>query len=105
MHAGLQSDVTLLSQPWFGRVMPIASLGVGVLHSNVDAVHEMSGAVLSPVPLGTRSTTSVTLTPAAGLKLALWRDFGLRVDARDLVTFRDGTRHNWQLTAGLSFPF
>jgi hypothetical protein len=104
-HAGLQGDVTLLSQPWFGRLMPIASLGAGVLHSNVDAVNEMSGAVLSPVPLGTRSTTSFTLSPAAGLKLALWREFGLRADARDLVTFRDGTRHNWQLAAGLSFPF
>jgi hypothetical protein len=105
LHAGLQGDVTLLSQPWFGRLMPIASLGAGVLHSNVDAVKDMPGAVLSPVPVRTRSTTSFALTPAAGLKLALWREFGLRTDARDLVTFRDGTRHNWQITAGLSFPF
>jgi hypothetical protein len=105
LHAGLQGDVTLVSQPWFGRLMPIASLGAGVLHASIDEVNQTPWAVLSPVPLGKRSMTTFTLTPAAGLKLALWREFGLRTDARDLVTFRDGTHHNWQLTAGLSFPF
>ena len=102
LHAGLQGDMTLVSQPWYGRLTPIASLGAGVLHTNVD---ETLRAASSGVPIGVRSTTAFTLTPAAGVKLGLWRQIGLRADARDLVTFRDGPRHNWQFTAGLSFPF
>jgi hypothetical protein len=45
------------------------------------------------------------VTPAAGMAFEFWRDIGLRADVRYLVTFRDATRHNWQFTAGLSFPF
>lgn len=101
-HAGLQGDLTLVSQPWFGRLTPVVSLGAGVLRSDVS---DEQNAGSSEVPLGMRSTTTFALTPAAGLKVGLWRPIGLRGDVRDLVTFRNGTRHNWQFTAGLSFPF
>ena len=118
LHAGVQSDLLLVSQPWFGRVTPIASLGAGVLHANGDdplvatatrvaqRARSMTTLALAPVAgISARSSTTFALSPAAGAKVALWREFGLRADARDLLTFRGGARHNLQLTAGLSFPF
>ena len=118
LHAGVQSDLMLVPRPWFGRVTPIASLGAGVLHANVDdglaatssriaqRVRSMTPLALAPVAgINARSSTTFALSPAAGAKLALWRELGVRGDVRDLVTFRGGTRHHLQLTAGLSFPF
>ncbi len=118
LHAGVQGDLMLVSNPWFGRVTPLASLGAGVLRTNVDDEAKAASSqrsvlagptstfALTPIAGTTAaSTTSFVLSPAAGMKLSIWRDLGLRADVRDLVTFRDGTRHNWQYTAGLSFPF
>lgn len=101
-HAGIQGDVTLVRQPWFGRLTPVASLGAGLLRSSVD---DRSTAAARRVHLARQSETSFALTPAAGVKLALWQRLGIRADARDLVTFRGGPWHNWQFTAGVSFPF
>ena len=118
LHVGVQGDRMLVSQPWVGRVTPMVSLGAGVLHANVDdafadaaarvaqRARSMTALALAPVAgISARSSTTFALSPAAGAKLALWREFGVRGDVRDLVTFRGGTRHHLQLTAGLSFPF
>jgi hypothetical protein len=36
----------------------------------------------------------------------LWRELGLRVDLRDVMTFRDQKAlHNYQFATGLSFAF
>jgi len=51
------------------------------------------------------STTAFSLAPSVGARVGFWRQLGLRADAGDVVTFRGDTRHNLQLTAGLSFPF
>ena len=106
LHMGLQGDLNLLSKPLGNRLTPIASLGAGMLRSSVSGSTPLPSARLgirsAPV---VRSATSFALTPAAGVKLDLWRNLGVRGDMRDLMTFRDGTQHNWQFTAGLSFPF
>lgn len=107
VHVGLQGDLELVTQPWFNRLTPIASLGASVLRTSVNA-----GSAPAPgTQLGLRSapdpqpTTTLALTPAAGVRVALWRNLGLRADARDVLTLRDGMRHNWQFSAGFSFPF
>ena len=116
LHAGVQSDLMLAPQPWFGRVTPIASLGAGVLHASVEDsfaaasrdAQRLRATMLALAPvaeINARSSTTFALSPAAGAKLALWRELGVRGDVRDLVTFRGGMRHHLQLTAGLSFPF
>ena len=118
LHAGIQSDLMLMARPWLGRVMPVASLGAGLVRTNVDdavatvsnrlvqRARSMTGLALTPVAgINARSSTTFALSPSAGAKVALWRDLGVRGDVRDLVTFRGGTRHHLQLTAGLSFPF
>jgi hypothetical protein len=102
VHLGVQGDLTLVPEPWFGRLMPVVSLGAGLLRSNVD---DGSEGTPSQFPVGSRSTSAFAVTPAAGMAFEFWRDIGLRADVRYLVTFRDATRHNWQFTAGLSFPF
>ena len=102
VHTGVQGDVSLLSTPLFGHFSPVASLGLGVLRTNLD---NASQAAATAFPLGTRSTTAFSLAPSIGASIRLWGQLGLRADAGDVVTFRDGTRHNLQLTAGLSFPF
>ena len=101
-RTGVQGDVSLLHRPLFGRVSPVASLGVGVLRTNLD---NASQAAATGFPLGTESTTAFSLAPSVGARIGLWRQLGLRADAGDVVTFRGDTRHNVQLTAGLSFPF
>ena len=100
-HAGVASDVNVLRSPLFGRVLPVASLGAGVLWTNRvgPAIRE------SEFSIGNESVTMFSLAPALGTRVSLWRELGLRADARDLITFRDGTRHHVQLAAGLSFPF
>ena len=102
LHTGVQGDVSLLSTPLLGHVSPVASLGLGVLRTNLD---NASQAAATGFPLGMESTTTFSLAPSVGARVGLWRQLGLRADAGDVVTFRGDTRHNVQLTAGLSFPF
>lgn len=102
LHTGVQGDVSLLSTPLLGHVSPVASLGLGVLRTNLD---NASQAAATGFPLGMESTTTFSLAPSVGARVGLWRQLGLRADAGDVVTFRGDTRHNLQLTAGLSFPF
>jgi hypothetical protein len=101
-HTGVQGDVSLLSTPLLGHVSPVASLGLGVLRTNLD---NPSQAAATGFPLGMESTTAFSLAPSVGARVGFWRQLGLRADAGDVVTFRGDTRHNLQLTAGLSFPF
>ncbi len=100
-HAGLRGDLNLLRQPWLGRVSPVLSLGAGALSTKVERAEDKEISF----PLGTKSTTAFALTPSIGTRVKLWRQLGIRADVSDLVTFRDGTRHNVQFTAGVSLPF
>ena len=102
LHTGVQGDVSLLSTPLLGHVSPVASLGLGVLRTNLD---NASQAAATGFPLGMESSPTFSLAPSVGARVGLWRQLGLRADAGDVVTFRGDTRHNLQLTAGLSFPF
>lgn len=102
LNAGVQGYLNVLPTPLFGRVAPVASLGAGVLRTDVKNSSEAAETGFS---LGTRNTTALSLAPSLGARAAVWRQVGVRADARDLVTFRDGTRHNLQFTAGISSPF
>jgi hypothetical protein len=102
LHAGLQGDLNLTPAPLFGRVTPIASLAAGALWTDVD---DETKAVGSGFPLAARSSTTLALTPAIGMRMDLWRQLGLRMDVRDVITFRHKTLHNYQFATGLSFAF
>jgi hypothetical protein len=100
-HFGVQSDVSVVRSPLFGRVLPIVSLSVGALRT------DRSGAAISQADfeLGDRRLTMFALAPSLGTRVGVWRQLGLRADARDVMTFRDRTRHHGQFSAGLSLPF
>jgi hypothetical protein len=100
-HFGVQSDLSVVRSPLFGRVLPVLSLSAGALRT------ERSGAAISEADfeLGDRSLTMFALAPSLGTRIGVWRQLGLRADVRDVMTFRDQTRHHGQFTAGLSLPF
>ena len=117
-HVGTQADFRLLTAPLFGRVEPIASLGVGVFRT--DAVDDdVSGLalidqfstslVLSPAfddrAVTDQASTSFALSPAFGVRVALVRNLALRGDVRDVIAFRHGAQHNAEFAAGLSVSF
>ena len=100
-HVGLQGDMNVTPAPLFGRVVPVASLGAGVLWTD-----RVGPAVTSPeFTLGDRSAQMFALSPSLGARMALWRQLGLRADVRDLMTFRGRTLNHVQLSAGLSFGY
>jgi len=51
-HTGVHGDVSLLSTPLLGHVSPVASLGLGVLRTNLD---NASQAAATGFPLGMRA--------------------------------------------------
>jgi hypothetical protein len=100
-HFGVQSDLSVVQSPLFGRVLPVVSMSAGALRT------DRSGAAISEADfeLGDRSLTMFALAPSLGTRVGIWRQLGLRGDARDVMTFRDRTRHHAQFSAGLSLPF
>jgi hypothetical protein len=113
-HAGLQGDLHVLESPLYGRVIPVVSLGAGALWARnapgtaPTASNKPASLLRSSTaafPLATSNATTFAVSPAVGVRVGLWRQLGLRADARDVVTFRDGTLHNLQFAAGLSYPF
>jgi hypothetical protein len=113
LHAGLQGDVSLLPRPLFGRIDPMVGLGVGALRTNgVDLFgdREVNGGVAFSIagmpslrlPTADHAVTTFALSPALGARVAAFRGVALRADVRDLVTFRSGTKHNRQLSIGVS---
>jgi len=100
-HVGVQGDMSVFRTPLYGRVLPVVSLGAGMLWT------DRSGPALSSpeFSIANESAKMFTLAPSIGTRVGLWRQLGLRADVRDLVTFRDGTRHHVQMAAGLSLPF
>lgn len=119
-HYGMQADLRLAPRPLAGRVTPIASLGVGALHARrelaprtpfgaaclapagaADASPPARCLALAPHPRTTRS--AFALSPALGARVALVPGLALRLDARDVLLFRDARRHNPELAVGLSF--
>jgi hypothetical protein len=103
-HTGLQSDFRLFRTPWLGRIDPLISLGAGAFHTD----SEVRGSVHlgREFPLARRDkTTAFALSPSVGTRLHVWRTLGVRADLRDVITFKGETLHNWQIAAGLTFPF
>ena len=47
--------------------------------------------------------SAVAVSPAVGARVSLVPGLALRVDARDVLLFRDARRHNPELAVGLSF--
>ena len=120
-HYGAQVDLRLTPRPLAGRVEPLVSLGVGGLRARRETAgtprlaavclepSEPSAAstarclTLRPPEPGTASGHWLALSPAVGARVALVPGIALRVDARDLVVFRDAPRHNVELAVGRSF--
>jgi len=102
LAAGVAADVRPFAAPLFGRVDPFVSLGSGVLRTDVAGARPAAGA---PSPLIAASRTAFTLTPGAGVRVPLSPALALQGDARNFVTFRDGTRQNWAFGAGLRLNF
>lgn len=102
IHTGAQADFNLAPTPLLGRVTPIASLAAGALWTDVE---DQNKAIATGFPLAAQRTTTFALTPAAGLRIGLWRELGLRADVRDVMTFRHKTLNNIQFATGLSFVF
>ena len=113
LHAGVQGDVSLLPRPLFGRFEPMLALGIGALRtSGVDLFGERdvnAGVVFSIAgmpSLRVRGTsdaiTTLALAPSLGARIAAVRNVALRADVRDLVTFRNGTKHNRQFALGIA---
>jgi hypothetical protein len=101
LHVGAEADVRPLGAPLFGRVDPILSLGAGAFRTRVD---DASAAAATRFPLAARTSTNLALTPGFGARVGLLSRIGLRADVRDVITFRDATRHNVEVAAGLSLP-
>lgn len=101
LHLGGVVDVQPLAAPVAGRVTPFLSLGAGMLRTTVSSGVRPSARPASP--LTERSNTAPTLSPAAGLRVALVPGIALQADVRDVVTFRGGTRHNLAIETGLRF--
>lgn len=102
IHTGAQTDFNLAPTPLFGRITPIASLAAGALWTDVE---DQNKAIATGFPLAARRTTTFALTPAAGIRIGLWRELGVRADVRDVMTFRQRTLNNIQFATGLSFVF
>lgn len=100
-HVGVQGDMNVLKWPLYGRVMPVASLGAGVLWTDRAG----PGISRPEFSLVDRSVRTFTLAPSFGTRVGLWRQMGLRADVRDVVTFRDRTLHHVSFATGLSLPF
>lgn len=117
LHAGVQGDLRLVDTPLFGRVEPMLGLGVGALRTNgvdlftdrvVPSPAEPSVVGMPSLQVASdndRAVTTLALSPTIGARVGLFRNLAARADVRDLVTFRDGTKHNLQIAAGLSLPF
>ena len=93
---GVATDVRPFPTPLLGRVEPFLSLGAGVLHTEISRP-----PLTAPHPLLDRSRTAFTVTPGVGTRLRLTPRLALQGDVRDLMTFRDGTRHNVAWGAGV----
>ena len=100
-HVGVEGEMNVLSKPLFGRLLPVASLGAGMLWTNRE------GPEIDTVDftLGNRSEQLFALSPSVGTRVGLWRQLGLRAQVRDLITFRDQPLNHLQLSAGLSFSY
>ena len=100
--AGVAADVRPLASPIAGRIDPYVTVGAGALRVQVDQPSTLTPA---PSPLLERSRTTFAFTPGAGLLVRLTPGIALRGDVRDLMTFRDDTRHNLAVGAGLRLTF
>ena len=120
-HYGVQADLRLASRPLAARVTPIASLGVGALDARRELAVRTSFGAACLAPAGAADASpparclaltagdprtarsAFALSPALGARIALVPGLALRVDARDVLLFRDARRHNPELAIGLSF--
>jgi hypothetical protein len=125
LAAGVAADVRPLAEPlaarWVGRVDPFVSLGAGVLSTRGSTLAQAAAprtlvlsdgrrvtqfaAAAGVTPLRASSRTAFTLTPGAGVRVPVSPTVAVQADARDFVTFRDGTRHNWALGLGVRVGF
>lgn len=100
-HVGVEGDMNVLQKPLFGRVLPVASVGAGMLWTNREGPEIQS----VDFTLGNSSERLFALSPSVGTRVGLWRQVGLRAQARDLITFKDQPLNHLQLSAGLSFTY
>lgn len=122
LQYGVLADVPLRAAPLPGRLVPLASLGLGAFRAQhtPSARLDRSPACVAPadllrvrrapVPCGggvpserLGASTDLAVSPAVGARLGLWRSISLRADVRDVIVYHGGPRHNRELSTGLSF--
>lgn len=109
LHGGLQVDVNLVTTPWFGRLEPVASLGLGVMRMR----KHRATLVIPPDPstpgpeivLPARTEFFATVTPSLGMRVGLFRHLGVRADVRDVITAGSGLIQHLSFTGGLALSF
>jgi len=115
-QVGALADLSLAHRPIAGRLEPLLSLGVGAFRTRWDDAR-LDGRVLCVRPLDSGGgapacfdaparrrapATQLALSPGVGARVGLLPGVALRVDARDLVIYRGGPRHSFELTTGVS---
>lgn len=97
---GADVGVRPFAQPLLGRIDPFVNVGAGLLR-----VDRKQGVRPSPTPLVERSGNWFTLAPSAGARFYITPALSVQGDVRDFMTFRQGTRHNVAVGAGLRLGF
>ncbi|HEX7123733.1 MAG TPA: hypothetical protein VF178_15255 [Gemmatimonadaceae bacterium] len=111
LHGGLQGDVSLVSTPWFGRLEPVASLGLGVMRMREHPAAQLpnppaAGVSIMQSPVQrARTDYYATVTPGLGMRVGLFRQLGVRADVRDVITAGSGVDEHLSFTGGLSLTF
>ena len=120
-HYGAVADVRLLDRPVLGRLEPLVSLGAGAFRMQRDdrvGQPPLGVACVNPKDLPLRAAdaclpppsdplrlrkTDFALSPAAGLRVALFPNVGLRADVRDVIVYAAGApKHNFEFATGFS---
>lgn len=108
-HYGVQADVLLARAPLAGRVDPLLSLGVGAVRveeplENVEPVPPLLRRPDLAVDPFERTRTDLSLVPGVGARMGLLPGLDFRGDVRMVIDFRERTRRNLEVSAGLSLP-
>ena len=118
-HYGATTDFELLARPLAGRFDPLLSLGAGAFRTRrvvggegryaFECLRPMDFAA-EPLPVTcisgvtrTEVASDLAISPAAAVRVWMLPGLALRIDARDVVVYRGGPRHNLELATGVSF--
>ncbi len=99
LHAGLESDVSLLARPLGGRLDPFFALALGLFRTSRES------SLTTPGSRGRISRTDFAFTPAVGTRIPLVAGVGLRGDLRTPIIVGASTTFNFVAEGGLHVTF